>query len=399
MDKTLAIATVLALFSVAIAPMTANVTSSSTIYIRPDGSVDPASAPIHRNGDIYTFTDNIYETIDIQKSGIKLDGAGYSMEGTWSSFGLYLNSVTGVTMTNLFISGFKVGIRMEGASYNTIVDSVISGSRNAGIAVRSSSNGNVIIGNEIFENNFAIYFMSSSDNVAKENMVYDHRLVGIRTYNAPNSVICENTITDNADSGIYLRQASDSIVKENIIMGNGGYGINVYRSSNSIIKENTISENGWSGIQVGSGVSDYVTGNIIKENTILDNEGHGINLYGAIGNVIAENMISMNDGKGIRLVASWWWSSDKNIITGNTISENGMGFYLDEYASKNLIYHNNIMKNAIQVQDEGSNMWDDGSGEGNHWSDYKGKDLDGDGIGDTKLPHQDVDWCPLIEPC
>lgn len=29
-----------------------------TIYIRPDGSIDPPTAPISRVGDIYTLTDN-----------------------------------------------------------------------------------------------------------------------------------------------------------------------------------------------------------------------------------------------------------------------------------------------------------------------------------------------------
>ena len=34
-----------------------------TIYIRADGSIDPPTAPILRDGDIYTFTDNIYDSI------------------------------------------------------------------------------------------------------------------------------------------------------------------------------------------------------------------------------------------------------------------------------------------------------------------------------------------------
>jgi hypothetical protein len=42
-----------------------------------------------------------------------------------------------------------------------------------------------------------------------------------------------------------------------------------------------------------------------------------------------------------------------------------------------------------------SNFWDNGY-EGNYWSNYNGTDLDGDGIGDTKLPWEGVDYHPLM---
>jgi len=48
-----------------------NASASSTIYIYSDGSVS-TGAPIDVDGNTYTLTDNVYETIVIEKSGITI---------------------------------------------------------------------------------------------------------------------------------------------------------------------------------------------------------------------------------------------------------------------------------------------------------------------------------------
>jgi hypothetical protein len=42
-------------------------TQFQTLIIHPDGTVTPASAPIQQDGNKYTFTDNFYGTVKIQK--------------------------------------------------------------------------------------------------------------------------------------------------------------------------------------------------------------------------------------------------------------------------------------------------------------------------------------------
>ena len=71
MKKTLWLVFALVLLSSAVVvgvvrPVT--VTAQGTIYIRPDGSVDPETAPIQRVGDTYTFTGDIYSPFVLDKS-------------------------------------------------------------------------------------------------------------------------------------------------------------------------------------------------------------------------------------------------------------------------------------------------------------------------------------------
>jgi parallel beta-helix repeat protein len=108
--------------------------------------------------------------------------------------------------------------------------------------------------------------------------------------------------------------------------------------------------------------------------------------------MVLENTVNSNQ------FGFWfWWASD-NTVKENTICENDLGFRIEEYSDGNLMHTNNIIDNTIQAEDEGINTWDNGA-EGNYWSDYTGSDLDNDGVGDTDLPHQGLDWCPLMNPC
>lgn len=79
--------------------------------------------------------------------------------------------------------------------------------------------------------------------------------------------------------------------------------------------------------------------------------------------------------------------------------------FVYEGSSARAICHNNFIHNVIQVNAEArsyANFWDNGC-EGNYWSNYRGTDLDNDGIGDTYLPYGGVDNYPLMHvywnPC
>ena len=108
---------------------------------------------------------------------------------------------------------------------------------------------------------------------------------------------------------------------------------------------------------------------------------------------VFDNIITENNLQAICLYSS----TTQNLIFENTIVNNyPWGFYF--YSENNSIFRNNFIDNYIQIGGEWDkeNNWDNGA-EGNYWDNYKGKDFNGDGIGDTFVPH-DLDRYPLMEP-
>ena len=296
---------------------------TGTVYIRADGSIDPPSAPIQRDGDIYTLTDNITSSgnaraILVRRDDIIIDGAGYTVQGSGSGIGIYLLGRKNVTVRNTQIQNFNYGIYLGYSSNNTVIGNNITANGRDGIYLDSSSN-NSVIRNNITANNWSgIYLFSSFNNTA----------VG-------------NNITNN-DYGIHLGSySSNNTVIGNDITNNNRYGIWLYSSStsnNSVIRNN-ITANGRDGIELSSSSNNSIIGNYIT-NT---NKGNGI----------------------------WLGYSSNNTVIGNNITNNRYGVYLDD-SSNNVFCHNNFINNTYRVSTSNSaNVWDLGypSG-GNYWSDY-----------------------------
>ena len=99
------------------------------IYIRNDGTVEPASALIENAGSLYKLTGNIVlQTIVIQRDNIVLDGSNYLIQGNASwmgtaphwgdagNNGIIISGRNNVTITGLTIEKCTTGVRISTSS-------------------------------------------------------------------------------------------------------------------------------------------------------------------------------------------------------------------------------------------------------------------------------------------
>jgi parallel beta-helix repeat protein len=388
----------------AAAPIVCSAEANGAIYIRADGSVE-GTDKIQREGNVYTFTDDIFDSMVVEKDDIMVDGADYSLQGTGIGAGINLMERSNVTVKNIKISNFFYGIYLN------------------------SSLNNSLSNNNVKTNFYGIYLSDSSNNTIIDCNITENNYSGVWFRCSSNNDINENKITGNGQDGIWLSCSSgNNRVLGNIVEAND-YGIRIDDYSNNMLRNNEVSDNICNFSVFGSLLPEFIQ-DIDDSNTVNGkpvyywvNRQHAAVPadagYVALVNcsdITVQNLNLHNNGQGLLLASTTESSITQNNITANihgiymcgsannTVASNNItnnlanGIYL-YYSQDNTFFHNNFIDNTTPVYDVGEpfNIWDNGA-EGNHWSNYNGTDTDIDGIGDTPhfLDGNNQDNYPLV---
>jgi parallel beta-helix repeat protein len=182
--------------------------------------------------------------------------------------------------------------------------------------------------------------------------------VGVRV-GGHTGVTIRNGKTIGFSTGIYFIDMESSTI-ENVTTQKNRFGFYIHASKKIIVKGSDVQSNIY-GLHLQNSDDSLLQGNLLARQTYNSPGGYGLYMYASKGNRVIDNTIDSNINWGI-------WFSD---------------------AKENVIFHNNVIGNNPQVSDntEGSNVWYDAqTKEGNYWADYKGKDADGDQVGDAPYP-------------
>lgn len=285
----------------------------------------------------YYLTQNLSITgatcITVIANDVTIDLNGFALTGnnTASTFGVYINNVSNVEVSNGTIRQFDSGIEADYISPNTtssnrVINVRAESNTTTGIQLESVNN---MIRNCISSNNLGWGIADSGGSTITGNITYSNSYDGIHAYNG-------STITGNAS------------------YKNGQNGI--VTSTASTITGNTTYNNNWNGIYV-VGNGSAVIGNTVSYNNQSNSPGYGgIFVYDANGNTIKGNTLAYNSMDNITLRNSAHNAIEENLLTysGNGISFEVSGnFYANNRASNNTTNYN--LNGTTQI-DGGGNV-------------------------------------------
>ena len=301
--------------------------------------------------------------VDVDKR-LTLQGAGGSVVTVTAARSN--DHVFDVTAAGVNITGFRV----TGAT----------GSGKMGIYLGSDAMHCNISNNNCSKNYYGIYLNFSSSNTLANNTISGN-VYNFGVYGNSLSEYTHNIDTSNVVDGkpiYYWVNQQDKVIPDD-----AGY-VGVVNSTKITVSDLTLTGN-------GEGVLFAYISHSVIENITASSNNCGIHIHKSSSNAITENTAS-NNTAGI-----YTSSSSENALTKNNVSSNkDCGIYL--YRSSENSIHNNYFNNTNNAWDDGVNAWNTTKTAGtsiiggthlggNYWSDYVGKDLDSDGLGDTLLPY------------
>ncbi|MBI4211257.1 MAG: nitrous oxide reductase family maturation protein NosD [Deltaproteobacteria bacterium] len=246
----------------------------------------------------------------------------------------------------------------------------------AGIRVEESKRCR-ILNNRFHDNTYGIYLAKVDTCSVVANTVTGNTLSevsggnGLHLWYSTHLTVQDNLFERQRD-GMYLEFSGDSLIEDNISRHNIRYGLHFMYSQRNRFYRNTFIEN-----QTGVAVM-YSHDIEMAENRF--EKSWGATSYGLLLKDINDTRVVRNtfDGNTVAVVLD---GANRNRFEHNIFSHNGWAMNVFGNSDGNVISQNNFISNAFHVTTNTKSVQNIFAG--NYWDDYRGYDLDHDGVGDV----------------
>lgn len=256
-------------------------------------------------------------------------------------------------------------------------------------AIKLDNVKDCVIEKNKFKNNFfGIYLAKShhckiiNNEISSSSIRETYSGNGIHLWYCRNITITNNHLRGHRD-GIYLEFVRKSLIENNFSEKNVRYGLHFMFSDSCNYSNNIFIKN-------GAGVAVMYTHNVtMTGNRFEQNWGGGA--YGLLLKEISDSKIENNyfykNSSGIYLEGCTRIKS-----SGNNFVENGWAVRLMANSMENIFERNNFIGNTFDISTNSIKNYN--TFNNNYWSEYKGYDLNKDGIGD--VPYHPVKLFSVI---
>ena len=208
---------------------------------------------------------------------------------------------------------------------------------------------------------------------------------GISLWNCTGVLVRDNLV-DGTRDGIYMSFGTDILIDTNRVR-DSRYASHSMYAKNLTAAENLFERN-LSGVVLMYGGPVLLLRNEIRDSA-SPATGFGVLLKDVFGTEVVENVL-VGNRIGVQVDGPAGDTEHRIVVHGNTIAMNQFGVALYPSAHA-FFYRNSFVENTVQVVAlgngvAGKNTWTY-EGTGNYWSNYRGYDLGGEGLGD--MPHHE----------
>lgn len=287
---------------------------------------------------------------------------------------------------------------LDGGGKGTVLTLRTSGATLRGLAIAGSGDShdaidagllvegddNLVEGNAIADVLFGIHVKQGNRNRIVGNAVTGRpaprgqRGDGLRLWNSRHNRIEDNTFSRVRD--LTFANSPDNRIAGNRL-ADGRYGMQFVFSPRAVVERNDIRDTD-TGIAVLYSPDLTLRGNTIAH--ALDGGGAGIAVKDS-GEALIEHNVVLHCATGLSANAPLNAEAALT-LRNNRFAHNVIGMYFYGEKGGHRIEANRFENNLTQVAVSAAGVGEANLWRGNAWSDYRGFDRDGDGIGDT--PHE-----------